>query len=192
MPVSAAANAGTLADIAVTPDGTLYFLYADASYHAQVVLTHNKGLTWSAPLDLTPVGVKSVGFPVIVAGDNGRIGVAFYGTSDPSMAGVNPGRAGANVKWDGYVGIVTGADTLAPTIQASQVTPPSDPLHYGCISKDGGCGGDPLAAYMDIAVGPDGRVYAIFVDAIAPGSTSHSQRTGPPAPRTLPRGRPHA
>jgi hypothetical protein len=178
VPASAAANSGTLADVATTPDGTVYFLYADSAYHAKYVWSKNQGASWSAPVDVTPAGVTSVGFPVIVAGDDGRVGIAMYGTTDSAMTGHNPGDAGTNVAWHGFVAIVTGADTAAPAIQSAQVTPAGDPLHIGCISKDGACGvSSPLADYFDIDVGPDGRVYAVFGDACLPGCTSHAQST---------------
>jgi hypothetical protein len=177
VPVSAASDTGEVPDIATTPDGTVYFLYADTSYHAKYVVSHNHGASWSAPVDVTPSGVTSIEFPVIVGGDDGRIGVAFYGTTDASMSGKDPGSAGTGVAWNGYVGVVTDADTATPTIQVVQATPAGDPLHYGCISKDAGCGGDPIADYMDLDVGPDGRLYAAFMDACPPGCTSHAQTT---------------
>jgi len=177
VPVTASQETGPLADVATTPDGTLYFLYEDTSYHVKYVYSKNQGSSWSSPVDLTPVGVTSAEFPVIVGGDNGRIGVAFYGTTDLGMVNKDPGAAGTGVAWNGYVGVITGADTLLPTVQVVQATPSGDPLHYGCISKDAGCGGDPIADYMDIDVGPDGRLYAAFMDACLPGCTSHAQST---------------
>ena len=158
--VSLDAGSGNVPVIATTPDGTIYFMFMTPQFRPAFVYSHDGGTTWSAPTLLSPAGVTSTVFPVIVGGDNGRIAVAYYGTS--GWTG-DPGAAPGTSAWDGYIGIVTDADTAAPVVQTTRVT--SDPLHFGCVSKQGGCGGDPIADYMDIDVGPDGRVYAIFMDA---------------------------
>jgi hypothetical protein len=72
------------------------------------------------------------------------------------------------------VAVVTDAEAAAPTIAPVQVTPANDPLEYGGISKLSGL--HDIADYMDVDVGPDGRVYAVFVDSClagcAPGGSS--------------------
>lgn len=162
-------------DLAVTPDGTLYLAYIDASWKPAIARSTDGGATWTGPYAVTVPGLVSGLFPSIVAGADGRIAVSFYGTTD-NQAGwdLNPGNAPDSIRWHGYVAVVTDAASAAPTIAPAQVT--SDPLQYGCLSKLGGCLGN-IADYADIDVGPDGRVYAVFMDGCLPGCTSKAQST---------------
>lgn len=164
-------------DMAVSPDGTLYYFYTGTDWKPALARSLDGGATWEDFPVVVPGLVSSV-FPVIVAGDDGRVGLAFYGTTDERSGwDHNPGSADDDVRWHAYVAVVTDAASAAPTIVPEQVTPASDPLHYGCVSKLGGCGGNPIADYMDIDVGPDGRVVAIFVDACNSSCTGHAQST---------------
>jgi len=179
VPVATSGDTASVPSIAVTPDGTLYYLYQTPAFHVAYVATSDHGLHWSAPHDVTPAGLTSVAFALAVAGHaNGAIGVAFYGTTStaPGWTG-EPGAAPASVAWHGYAGVVTAADTATPVADLAQVTPANDPLHYGCVGKDAGCGGTPIADYMGLDVGPDGKLAAVFVDACPVGCTSHATST---------------
>jgi hypothetical protein len=161
-------------DMAVTPDNTLYLFYSDVDWQPRLARSSDGGTNWQDFAVSVP-GLVSTAFPVIVAGDDGRVGLAFYGATDDSAGwNHNPGSAPQTTRWHAYVAVVTDAADAAPTIEPVQVTAASDPLHYGCVSKLGGCGGDPIADYMDIDVGPDGRAYAVFVDACRPGCANHA------------------
>ena len=162
-------------DVAVTPDGTLYLAYIDANWQPALARSTDGGATWTGPYAVTVPGLVSGLFPVVVAGADGRVAVAFTGTTDTAAGwNLNPGNAPNNIRWHGYVAVVTDADAATPTIAPVQVT--SDPLQYGCLSKLGSCLGN-IADYADIEVGPDGRVYAVFVDGCLPGCTSKAQST---------------
>jgi hypothetical protein len=179
VPVTTSGDTASVPSLAVTPDGTLYYLYQTPAFHVAYVTTKDHGLHWSASHDVTPAGVTSTAFGLAVGGQaNGSIGVAFYGTTSTALGWAGePGAAPASVAWQGYAGVVTGADTATPTPLLAQVTPTSDPLHYGCVGKDAGCGGTPIADYMGLDVGPDGKLAAVFVDACPAGCTSHAQST---------------
>lgn len=162
-------------DLAVTPDGTLYLAYMDASWHPALARSTDGGTTWTGPYAIPVTGLTSGLFPVIVAGANGRVAVAFYGTTDDATGwNHNPGNAPSSIRWNGYIAVITDAAATTPTIAPQQVT--SDPLQYGCLSKLGSCLNN-IADYADIDVGPDGRVYAVFVDGCLPGCTSAAQST---------------
>lgn len=157
-------------DVAVTADGTLYYFYTGEDWRPSLARSRDGGATWEGPWSVSVPGLFSAVFPVIVGGDAGRVALSFYGTTDaPSGWDGNPGKAPDAVRWHGYVAVVTDADAARPTIAPVQVTPPGDPLQYGCLSKLGsGCLVN-IADYMDIDVGPDGRAYAVFVDGCLPG-----------------------
>ncbi|HUR68999.1 MAG TPA: hypothetical protein VM370_07105, partial [Candidatus Thermoplasmatota archaeon] len=110
-------------------------------------------------------------FPVVVAGANGRIAISFYGSTTDALGwDHNPGTAPATTRWEGYVAVVTDAASAAPTLAPVKVTA-GDPLQIGCISKLGGCLNN-IADYMDVDVGPDGRVYAVYTDGCVGCATS--------------------
>jgi hypothetical protein len=162
-------------DIAVTPDGTLYLAYMDGGWKPALARSTDGGATWTGPYAVSVPGLVSGLFPTVVAGADGRIGVSFYGTTDDALGwDHNPGNAPDSIRWNGYVAVVTDAAAAAPTIDPALVT--SNPLQYGCLSKLGGCLNN-IADYADIDVGPDGRVYAVFVDGCLPGCTSKAQST---------------
>lgn len=149
-------------DLAVTPDGTIYLFYTTDDWTAAFARSSNGGLSWQGPFHVPLVGAKSGAFPSIVAGNDGKIALSFYATTDQNGAwSGNPGDAPASTRWHGYVAIITDAASAAPTIAPVQVT--DHPLQYGCLSKLGGCLNN-IADYMDVDVGPDGRVYAVYTD----------------------------
>lgn len=158
-------------DLAVTPDGTLYFFFTDKSWKPVLYRSTTGGATWTGPYTVPVQGLTSALFPVIVAGDDGRIALSFYATTDnPPGWNKVPGTAPNSVRWHGYVAILTDADATSPTIAPVRVTPEGDPLQYGPISKLGGNLNN-IADYADVDVGPDGRVYAVYVDGCPPGCT---------------------
>jgi hypothetical protein len=162
-------------DLAVTPDGTLYLAYMDGNWKPALARSTDGGATWSGPYAVTVPGLVGGLFPVVVAGADGHVAVAFYGTTDDATGwDHNPGNAPDSIRWNGYVAVVSDAASATPTITPQLVT--ADPLQYGCLSKLGGCLNN-IADYADIDVGPDGRVYAVFVDGCLPGCTSKAQST---------------
>jgi hypothetical protein len=170
-------------DLAVTPDGSLYYFAVDEHWQPFFVRSPDGGVTWGQPVPVAVPGLRSALFPVVVAGADGRIAVAFYGTTDTATGwNLNPGDAPASIRWHGYVGVITGADRPAPAAAAQRVT--ADPLQYGCLSKLGtNCITAPtttaeqfnIADYMDIDAGPDGRAYAVFMDGCPAGCSSADQ-----------------
>lgn len=162
-------------DVAVTPDGTVYLAYMDASWKPALARSTDGGQHWSGPYPVTVPGLVGGLFPTIVAGADGHVAISFYGTTDDATGwDHNPGNAPDSIAWNGYVAVVTDAAAATPTITPQKVT--SDPLQYGCLSKLGSCLNN-IADYADIDVGPDGRVYAVFVDGCLPGCTSKAQST---------------
>ncbi|MHB8604824.1 MAG: sialidase family protein [Thermoplasmatota archaeon] len=163
-------------DIAVTPDGTAYLAYSDANWHPAIARSTNGGSTWTS-IPIPVAGLTSSVFPVIVAGADGRVAVAFYGTTDDAAGwNHNPGDAPDAIRWNGYEAIITDGEAASPTIAPVQLTTNADPLQYGCLSKLGSCL-DNIADYADIDVSSDGHPYAVFMDGCPPGCTSHAQST---------------
>ncbi|MEP6955957.1 MAG: sialidase family protein, partial [Chthoniobacterales bacterium] len=76
--------------IGIANDGTVYMGMQAADGHARISVTHDKGLTWTAPLDVgvnsanvtgaPNGGINNIVFPAVVAGGANRSAFAYYGT----------------------------------------------------------------------------------------------------------------
>jgi hypothetical protein len=122
------------------------------------------------------LGLRSTLFPVVAAGSDGRIGLAFYGTTDaPEAWNGNPGNAPDTVRWGLYAAVSTDAAGLAPTFGVTRIS--SDPVQIGCLSKLGQCRNTNIADYIDAEVSPDGRLYIAYVDGCPPGCTTAAAST---------------
>ncbi len=164
-------------DLATTPDGSLYFFATRSDWRPVYLHSPDGGLTWGSPIDVAPPGLVSSLFPVVTAGADGRIAIAFYGTFDDAAGwDHNPGNAPDTVRWQLFGAVITSADTPTPFIERLQVTTAADPIQYGAISKLGSDLNN-IADYIDIDHTPDGRAVIGYVDgcpacAGAAGSTA--------------------
>ena len=121
-------------------------------------------------------GIRSALFPVVAAGTDGHIGIAFYGTTDTAEGwDGNPGGAPETVHWDLYAAVVPDAAAAHPTFAITRVT--ADPVQIGCLSKLGGCGNTNIADYIDAEVSPDGRLHIAYVDGCPQGCTAAADST---------------
>jgi len=157
-------------DMAVTPDGTLYYLWSKTDWRPYLTRSTDGGRTWAAPIAVDP-SIRSVVFPVVAAGSNGNIGVAFAGTPDsPAGWDGNPGDAPSSVRWYLYSAVINDAASATPTIDVVQVT--SDPINIGCLSKLGSCAKSNVGDYFDAEVSPDGHLAIAYVRNCPAGCTT--------------------
>lgn len=149
--------------VATTPDNTLYEAWAQGTGDLPYVArSTNHGTSWDRVTNLattvSPPIVAST-FHDVVAGDNGRVAVAFLGTTVGGGAGT-PFDNGYHGVWDLYVSFsYDGGLTWA----TQNVT--NDPVQRGCIWDGGGsnvCRN--LLDFMDASVTKDGRVVVAFAD----------------------------
>jgi hypothetical protein len=148
-------------DMAITSDGTLYDLWSKTDWRPYLARSGDGGKTWTSPIAVDPT-ITSVVFPVIAAGSNGNIGIAFAGTPDDAPGwDHNPGDAPDSIHWYLYSAVITDAASAAPTIQVVKVTP--DPINIGCLSKLGSCTKSNVGDYFDAGVSPDGHLAIAYV-----------------------------
>jgi hypothetical protein len=161
IPQSSAPGVGFDPSIAITPDSTVYEAWANGgNNHPYVGRLVPGGTTWDRVTDLastvSPPIVAST-FQSAVAGDNGRLAVAFLGTTTGSG---NPFANGFHGVWDLYVSYSYDGGQTWSTVKAS-----ADPVQRGCIWDLGGsnvCRN--LLDFMDASVTPEGRVVVGYAD----------------------------
>ena len=148
--------------VAISPDNTVYEAWAAAgSYHPMVASSRDHGASWtSTDLAGTVPGLVASTFQAAVAGDNGRVAVAFLGTSQ-GTAGLSPFDNGYHGIWYLYVAYTYNGGSTWTTVNAT----PNDPVQRGCIWDGGGsntCRN--LLDFLDASVTRDGRVVVGFAD----------------------------
>lgn len=160
--------------VAVASDGTLYVGYMEqGNDKAMVVVSHDKGLTWSDPVDVgAPYDIRNAVFPAVVAGDPLRAAYFFLGTTkaghsgDPASMGNTTADPADDAHWYAYVAMTYdgGANWTVRNVT------PDDPVQRGAIC-DGGfnspceaAGTRNLLDFNDAIMDEKGRVLAAFAD----------------------------
>lgn len=151
--------------------GAVYYSYAaiDSACN-NPSLGGTPGTCWSPRARITPPDVGSAVFPEVTAGDTGRIGVTYIGTTE--FVGV-PDDASPAVKWNTYAAVITNAASDTPVVNTGIVS--HRVSHQGNICSRGTfCGlpgvGDPskddrsLADMIDLSFDQSGRLSVIFQD----------------------------
>ena len=158
IPGSSEAAEGFDPSVATTPDNTLYESWEGADHHPYVARSSSHGAAWSAPYDLgASVGVVNATFQSVTAGDNGRVAVAFLGSTTPG----NPFAESFAGVWDLYVSYTYDAGATWTTTKAT-----TDPVQRGwmCAGGTGCTSGRNLLDFMDVNVTKDGRVVVGYAD----------------------------
>lgn len=149
--------------MAIDAAGVAYIAYhrADGIRYA---FSKDAGATWSAPVTVSPPSQKSFVHVDAVAGDAGRLAIVWRATSDSAKG---PDNADGWAAWYLYTAFVEGAaDPAARSVRVGMATPPEDIQQRGPMCSQGvACvTARNLLDFIDIAVGPDGRVYVSYSD----------------------------
>jgi hypothetical protein len=149
--------------IAVDANNTVYVAYHRAD-GIKYVSSSDHGKTWSKPVFVSPPTLKSFVHVDAIAGDAGKLAILYRATPDTDKG---PDMADGWAAWHMYVTFVDHADTAALRVDTALVNPSDDPTQRGAVCTQGvACAGGSrnLLDFVDVAVGPDGRVYAVYAD----------------------------
>ncbi|MDQ3879437.1 MAG: glycoside hydrolase [Actinomycetota bacterium] len=128
----------------------------------------DKGKTWTHPLPVSSAVSKTAIFPTIAAGDNGRVAIGWYGTTQKG----NPNKMGKHVSWDVYIATTDNAAAKSARFQLSNV---DRDFHTGAICTGGlGCPGDSRKLLDFFMVGIDnknGGAMAVYTRDFGDGGT---------------------
>ena len=150
------AETGADPSVAVDAKGNLYYLYVDTNRMPQLVTSKDGGKTWSAPVMVAAPGVTATNLATLDVGAPGKVGIAYYGTTDKEKT---------TGFWSGY--LASGVDVLGskPLFYSAVVNNPKNPLKSkGC--GPGRCGR--VLDFIDVEISPtDGQPWGAYVDACA-------------------------
>ncbi|MDQ1699092.1 MAG: hypothetical protein QOG34_955 [Frankiaceae bacterium] len=130
----------------------------------KVATSTDGGAHWSNAITVSPRDQVNTVMPWIVAGDKGRIGVAWYGSKTHEKAwGPDPAD---HSEWSLYYASSVNALSSHPSFSTTMVTEPGHYIKYGDIST-GGFGGSQdrsLGDFFEVQSGPDGQAVIVYVD----------------------------
>ncbi|HWG91003.1 MAG TPA: sialidase family protein, partial [Candidatus Thermoplasmatota archaeon] len=162
----------SFAVVATDVAGNLYFTWSEREKDTQttgIYVTHStdQGATWSTPQRVNTAATQTAIFPWIVAGDAGRLAVAYYATN-----ATGPSAEEVDGTWHVHLATTeNGLDANAPWLEQQIST---TPIMQGSICTSGtGCaaGTRDLLDYFQIALDPQGYVHACWAEAPESGPT---------------------
>ncbi len=152
-------------DIEFTADGTMYAL-GTRTDEAHLARSVDGGATWDGPWRVAPPDVMYTIhlFSALEAADEGRIAVAFVGTTD---AVENHNDAPDETQWHLHLVVSEDAHEAEPSFTSMRAT--DDPVQIGsiCLGRAGGCGGAEdrnLLDFIHADTGPNGTFYVAYAD----------------------------
>ena len=156
----------SMTDAAVDAAGNAYATWVGKDGRVYYAATTDEGETWSKPRAVSPPAVQASVFPVVAAGDDGRVAFGYLGTTADASKWDSRSAQDASDKaaWHLYLTFTENATADAPAFVTVQATPEDDPVQYGCIWQSGGS--NPcrnMADFFDM-VQHEGRVYLVFSD----------------------------
>ena len=150
-PVSTIKDDYNNASVASDSAGNLYVVWQDDRFNLPyMAVSRDHGQTWSTPVMVAPPGVRVTNFPILDAGDPGRVAISFPGSSDATAD-----TDGTHAPWSYYVALSADALDPSPHFVAQVAAIPGQPaattvMHRGACR--GRCGG--LFDFLDVKVAP--------------------------------------
>jgi hypothetical protein len=143
--------------------------------------SRDKGKSWYGPFQISQ-GLGTSVMPWLAAGDNGRVTIAWYGTS----AVGDPNTLPTSAQWNLYFAQSTSANDREPAF--TQVQAGDHVLHVGSIRTGGliGSGDRRLLDFFEIALNRQGMTHIIYADTglttgTVPAKLSYTRQTGGPS-----------
>jgi hypothetical protein len=161
--------------VAVDKNGTLYYFWiGGGGATAYLAISHDQGMTFEEPINVTAPGVTAMRYPGIVAGEDGRVSFLYMGSDNPRGHAVGNDldnetnrQIWENATWNAYIGYSLNADAGEPVFAITTANSIFEPLKRGeCVDRCPGNGreGGPYD-FLDIEMDPiTGQVYAAIVD----------------------------
>ena len=153
--------------------GNVYFLFWGRDDRLPyLAISRDGGKTFGPAKMVAPPGVREVNFPILTAGEAGRVSIAFPGTTGTPDQKLRP--------WNHYMVVTENALADQPVFLSTTANPLSDPILRGDCGP-GRCG--PLWDFQDMQISPaGGEFWAAVADgcvkACATRGTSYRETVG--------------
>jgi hypothetical protein len=197
--VSAPASPGGMVgdifpDVAIDKAGNVYAVWVDEIDHnVYYAYSTTQGNTWSSVRQINGNDTNSNVFPWAVAGNAGKLVVAWYSSSSHLDSDNMPSwytnrQAATAFPWFGYVSEITNAASSSPAYAQQKFT--EKPMHYGQICNGGlGCttsmGDRTMADFFAVNLDLDGSMRLVYNDTTSQHHGAHlfeeRQLAGPTA-----------
>jgi hypothetical protein len=148
--------------------GNVYVVWSRRESHSTDVgiytaVSRDHGKTFGAPVKMNTGAIHNANFPWIIAGDPGRVAVAFYGTKHKADSTSNAGP------WDVYVTQSTDFLSKHPHLEQAKVSEHPSHTNPICLSGLGCTAGSAqdrnLGDFFQLDMDPtDGSVIVIWAD----------------------------
>ncbi|MFP5297677.1 MAG: sialidase family protein [Actinomycetota bacterium] len=137
----------------------------DGWTNSYLAVSKNRGETWSDPIRLNS-RPRTTAFPWVVAGSDGRVAVAYYGTRRTGPSPEDVVRKGRRIpKWRVWVAYSLNATDKDPTIIEAPALSKADYLHKGNVCTSGtGCasGTRDLLDFFQLDLTPCGKIVITY------------------------------
>ncbi|MFN2469243.1 MAG: hypothetical protein ABR521_14070 [Gaiellaceae bacterium] len=143
------------------PDGdtSLYFSYST-----------NEGTTWSAPVQIPTPGLLNNVFTWAAAGDDGRVGFAWYGSPSPEGSAPECPEGPDAVKgpWGVYYTMTANGHGPGPVVFEPPVLASQHPIHASTMFTliGGQCGNRDLGDFLYMQVGAQGEAHIAYASTL--------------------------
>lgn len=156
---------------------------AEGNHSIFLAASTDDGATWGDPVRVPEAGLGTAFFPTVIAGDEGKLWVAYYATANTTK---HPNNADETTEWYLYASYVENAHTATPATTTFLLDP--HPVQIGRICTEGvNCnveGGESsdtrnLLEFIDSAVDPDtGRLWVVYTDGCDAQCTTQGDSDG--------------
>lgn len=176
--IAGATGSSNLVDpsIGISTNGTVYMGYQDSLGRGHIAVSHDRGANWTNDQDVgAQLGIQTITFPAVVAGDDDRASFAFLGTT---TGGDYQDYLNFRGVWDLYIATTYDGGQTWVTVDAT----PNDPVQRGSICNSGTVACDPtthggrqdrnLLDFMDATIDARGRVLVGYPDGCIGGCVS--------------------
>jgi hypothetical protein len=151
--------------VTVDRAGTAYLVWTDAkTFQVRYAFTSDAGRHWSAPVTVNGAPAAVTVMPTAIAGDSGRLDIAFYGSPKSDNPTTNYGP------WYVYLAQTLNATSAHPTFAQAQMS--DRPNHIdpvclsglGCTLSTGPAGDRELGDFFTVTADKAGRAMISFAD----------------------------
>lgn len=166
------------AALAIDGSGNIFYFWIARDRLPYLAVSRDGGESFSKPIRVGPPGLKEAFGPAMDAGDDGKVALAYVGSTN-APGGEAPDGKGPeysdSVTWNGY--ITTSLDALSdnPRFFTTSVNATSDPIVRGACSVIR-C--SEVGDFIDVVIGPEGTPWASLVDVCPPPGNKCSEGPG--------------